>query len=70
MVRKILVVLLIVLLLLTATLLVACETAGNPQPTATAKPATPKLDTTEPPIPTPLGGYPQISGSPTDSSYP
>ena len=63
MVQKILVVLLIVLLLLTTALLVACETAGTPQPTTTPKLVTAE-PVTQPPIPTPLEGYPTLTDYP------
>ena len=63
MTRKVLWVLLIVLMLLSVALLTACETAGAPQPTATAKPATPE-SVTPLVIPTRLEGYPTINAYP------
>jgi len=60
MVRKVLLILLVLIMLLSVALLTSCETAGAPQPTATAKPTSPSTSqpTTPVVVPTRSGGYP------------
>lgn len=72
MARKSLVFLFLVLavVLLVSSLLVACETAGTPQPTATTKPVTSK-PVTSPAAPTPGEEYPTPLGGGTElTPYP